>query len=64
VLRILAKEGYYVLVIGDKYAEGEWIPLGFHTMNETLKRGLKLKAICVKNFEETLAKQKQIHLWK
>jgi DNA modification methylase len=64
VLTILAKGGYYVLVIGDKYAEGEWIPLGFYTLGETLKRGLKLKAICVKNFEETLAKRKQIHLWK
>jgi len=59
VLRILAKGGYFVLVIGDKYAEGEWVPLGFYTMNETLKRSLRLKAICVKNFEETLAKRKQ-----
>ena len=33
--------------------------LGFYTMDETLKRGLRLKAICVKNFEETLAKRKQ-----
>jgi hypothetical protein len=64
VLTILAKGGYYALVIGDKYAEGEWIPLGFYTLGETLKRGLKLKAICIKNIEETLAKRKQIHLWK
>jgi len=64
VLTVLAKGGYYVLVIGDKYAEGEWVPLGFYTLSETLKRGLKLKAICIKNFEETLAKRKQIHLWK
>jgi len=62
VLRILAKGGYFVLVIGDKYAEGEWVPLGFYTMSETLKRSLRLKAICVKNFEETLAKRKQRHL--
>jgi len=38
--------------------------LGFYTMDETLKRGLRLKAICVKNFEETLAKRGQITLWK
>lgn len=63
-LEILVKNGYYVLVIGDKYTKGEWIPLGFYTMNETLKRGLKLKAICVKNFEETMAKRRQINLWK
>ncbi|MEM2883343.1 MAG: DNA methyltransferase [Nitrososphaerales archaeon] len=64
VLKVLARSGYYVLVIGDKYTKGEWIPLGFHTMSETLKRGLKLKAICVKNFEETMAKRRQINLWK
>jgi DNA modification methylase len=64
VLSVLSKNGYYVLVIGDKYMRGEWIPLGFYVMNETIKRGLKLKAICVKNFEETMAKRRQIHLWK
>ncbi len=26
--------------------------------------GLRLKAICVKNFEETMAKRRQIHLWR
>jgi len=61
---ILAPRGHYVAVIGDKYAKGEWIPLGFYLMNETLKRGLRLKAICVKNIEETMAKRRQIHLWK
>lgn len=64
VLKILSKSGYYVLVIGDKYTKGEWFPLGFYVMNETLKRELKLKAICVKNFEETMAKRGQFHLWK
>jgi SAM-dependent methyltransferase len=64
VLKALAPGGYYVLVIGDKYEKGEWIPLGFHVMNETLKRGLKLKAICVKNIEETTGKRGQINLWK
>jgi DNA modification methylase len=64
VLQVLSKGGYFVLVIGDKYSKGEWVPLGFYTMNETMKRGLKLKAICVKNIEETMAKRGQIHLWK
>ncbi len=57
VASILAERGYYVLVMGDKYAGGEWVPLGFYMMNETMKRGLRLKAICVKNIEETLAKR-------
>ncbi|MCM8785646.1 MAG: DNA methyltransferase [Candidatus Omnitrophica bacterium] len=35
----LEKGRYLVLVIGDKYSKGEWIPLGFYCMNEVLKRG-------------------------
>jgi len=61
---ILEKERYLVLVIGDKYSKGEWIPLGFKTMEEVLKRGYKLKSIIVKNFEETRAKRNQEELWR
>ena len=64
VLRVLKPGGYYVLVVGDKYEDGEWVPLGFYTMGETLRRGLKLKAICVKNVEETSAKRGLVNLWK
>jgi DNA modification methylase len=55
---------YLILVIGDKYAKGEWIPLGFLTMNEVLKRDFSLKSIIVKNFEETTGKRNQKELWK
>jgi hypothetical protein len=55
---------YLVLVIGDKYANGEWVPLGFMTMNEVLKRGYGLKSIIVKNFEQTAGKRGQKELWK
>ena len=55
---------YLVLVIGDKYANGEWLPLGFMTMNEVLKRSFALKSIIVKNFEETAGKRGQKELWK
>lgn len=40
---------FLALVIGDKYAKGEWIPLGFLTMNEVTKAGYILKSIIVKN---------------
>jgi len=40
---------FLALVIGDKYAKGEWIPLGFLTMNEVIKAGYILKSIIVKN---------------
>ncbi len=60
----LEKGRYLVLVIGDKYSKGEWIPLGFYCMQEILKRGYLLKSIIVKNFEETKAKRNQKELWR
>lgn len=61
---ILDKGRYLVLVIGDKYANGEWIPLGFYAMNEVLKRGYSLKSIVVKNFNITRGKLVQEDLWR
>ena len=60
----LEKGRYFTLVIGDKYSNGEWIPLGFYSMNEVLKRGYLLKSIIVKNFEETRGKRNQKELWR
>jgi hypothetical protein len=61
---VLDRGRYLALVIGDKFAKGEWIPLGFMTMNEVQKRGFQLKSIIVKNFEHTAAKRNQQELWK
>ena len=57
---------YLAVVIGDKYSRGEWVPLGFHLLGETLKRGngLKLKSILVKNMANNRAKLNQEHLWR
>jgi hypothetical protein len=64
VTPVLESGRYLALVIGDKYAKCEWIPLGFQTMNEVLGRGYSLKSIIVKNFEETTGKRSQKELWK
>lgn len=61
---ILDKNRYFAVVIGDKYSQGEWIPLGFYVMNEVLKRAYVLKSIIVKNFEETKGKMNQKELWR
>jgi hypothetical protein len=61
---VLERGRYFALVIGDKYAKGEWIPLGFYCMSEVLKRAYSLKSIVVKNFEETRAKRDQKQLWR
>jgi SAM-dependent methyltransferase len=61
---ILDTGRYFAVVIGDKYAQGEWIPLAFYTMNEVLKRPYILKSIIIKNFEETKGKMNQKELWR
>jgi len=61
---LLDKDRYLSVVIGDKYSAGEWIPLGFYTMQEVLKRGYKLKSTIVKNFDETKGKMNQKELWR
>ena len=61
---LIDKGRYFALVIGDKYSKGEWIPLGFYTMQEVLKRGYKLKSVIVKNFDETKGKMSQKELWR
>lgn len=60
----LEKGRYLGIVIGDKYFKGTWIPLGFHIMNEVLKREFSLKSIIVKNFEQTRGKRNQQELWR
>lgn len=55
---------YLALVIGDKYARGEWSPLGFLTMNEVQQRGFLLKSIVVKNIDGTAGKRSQKELWR
>jgi hypothetical protein len=64
VSAVLDRSRYLALVIGDKYARGDWIPLGFQTMNEVLQRGFSLKSIIVKNFEDTAGKRTQKELWR
>ncbi len=55
---------YLVLVIGDKYSHGRWIPLGFYTMERVMKNGFNLKSIVVKNIEENRGKRGQYSLWR
>ena len=60
---VLDKGRYFAVIIGDKYSGGNWVPLGFYTMQEVLKRGYSLKSIIIKNFDETKGKRNQKKLW-
>ncbi len=61
---ILKSRGYLALVIGDKYEDGELIPLGFKSMDVFSHSGFKLKSIIVKNIEYTRGKNQQSELWR
>ena len=56
---------FAVLVIGDKYANGELIPLGFNCMQKMNDVGFKTKSIIVKSIEgNEKAKGKDGNLWR
>ena len=64
-LDLLERKHYLAVVIGDKYTNSEWVPLGFMAMQEVLNRnGLILKSILVKNMVNNRAKRNQEHLWR
>lgn len=64
-LDLLEEKRYLAVVIGDKYTNSEWVPLGFMMMQEVLNRdGLILKSILVKNMVNNRAKINQEHLWR
>ena len=56
---------FMTLVIGDKYARGEWIPLGFGCMQACQDAGFRLKAINVKDVQgNEKSKGKASNLWR
>lgn len=63
-LAILERGRYLSLVIGDKYTNGQWIPLGFYCMQEAIQCGLTLKSIIVKNMEGNRAKNNKNTIWR
>ena len=60
----LEKNRYCALIVGDKYANSQIVPLGFHCMNVFLERGFIMKAIIVKNFDRTRGKLNQQAIWR
>lgn len=62
--KVLEKGRMMAIVIGDKYENGQLVPLGFYCMQEFLKRGFLLKSTIVKNFNETKGKKSKGKLWR
>jgi hypothetical protein len=61
---LLEPDHFLVVVIGDKYANKSWIPLGFYTMQVAQSTGYLLKSIVVKNMEGNRAKRNLQNLWR
>lgn len=60
----LEKKRFAALIIGDKYTNGELIPLGSMCMEKMKEVGFMLKAVIVKNIEgNEKAKGKDANLW-
>jgi len=56
---------FAALIIGDKYAKGELIPLGFLCMERAQRAGYRLKAIVVKSIEgNEIGKGRSANLWR
>jgi DNA modification methylase len=63
-LSILERGRYIIVVIGDKYSQGRWIPLNFYCINEMMKLGLILKSIVIKNMNGNRAKLNKEAIWR
>jgi hypothetical protein len=64
VTPFLEKGRFLTLVIGDTYADGEWVPLGFQCMQEILTRDYSLKSIVVKDIHGNRAKRNLENFWR
>lgn len=63
-MAVLEPGRFLAVVIGDKYEERAWVPLGFYVMQAVLDQGATLKSIVVKNLNGTRAKRDQQALWR
>lgn len=62
---LLRPARFAVLVIGDKYADGELVPLGFQCMAAMNEVGFRTKSIVVKNIEgNEVGKGRTNNLWR
>jgi predicted RNA methylase len=63
--KLLQPGRFAVLVIGDKYAAKELVPLGFQCMQEMTRAGFRVKSIVVKNMAgNEIGKGKDANLWR
>lgn len=63
--RLLEPGRFAILIIGDKYAGGELVPLGFYCMQAMMASGFRLKSVVVKNVAgNEIGKGQRENLWR
>jgi DNA modification methylase len=63
---VVRKGGIIAVVIGDIYADGQWIPLAFDVLRllQKEKYSLNLRGIVVKNMSNSRGKRNAYNLWR
>ena len=62
---LLAPGRFAIVIIGDKYADSELVPLGFYCLQAMNEVGFRTKSIVVKNIEgNEIGKGKSSNLWR
>jgi DNA modification methylase len=62
---LLAPGRFAIVIIGDKYANSELVPLGFYCLQAMTSLGFRTKSIIVKNIEgNEIGKGKSGNLWR
>jgi len=62
---LLAPGRFAIVIIGDKYADSELVPLGFYCLQAMNDVGFRTKSIVVKNIEgNEIGKGKSSNLWR
>lgn len=63
-LEVLEPGRYFAVVIGDKYSQKQWVPLGFYCMQAAIEPGVTLKSIVVKDIQGNRGKKNQHTIWR
>lgn len=61
---LLDRGRHLAVVIGDKYTNSEWVPLGFYILDTVMRKGFRLKSLLIKNMAGNRAKINQGNLWR
>lgn len=63
-ISVLEPNRYFAIIMGDKYSNKQWIPLGFYCMQAAMDVGASLKSIVVKDIQGNRGKRNAQTIWR